>query len=380
MKTHEGTDASWSVPEADVWEAVKALRHSENAGVLATIIDVDGSAYRRPGAKMVIPDGEAGVGHITAGCLEEEVQEVAQQVIESDKPIVKTYDLRPDEDEDVWGLGVGCNGTIRILLEPITSSIDPLLKARESDGNMGAIAVIDGPKSATIGDRVTFDVETATFHSDSAIPSSILDDVAEEIGARIRNNQPGLLSVNDWTLFVERPETPQQLVICGTGHDLGPIVTAGKRADFHVTVVGFRGANAREDRFPDADAVYATSPTRIGETVSFDADTYVVIATHSFLDDRLALEAVLETDVPYIGLMGPSDRFEDMVDDLADEGKELTSRDRERIYTPIGLDLGGGTPHQIAISVLAEILAVANEREPGHLRHRDGPIHDRNNE
>jgi xanthine dehydrogenase accessory factor len=142
-------------------------------------------------------------------------------------------------------------------------------------------------------------------------------------------------------------------------------------------VVGFRGAAAKRERFPAAEAVRSTSPARLTEAYDFDEGTYVVVATHNFVDDRLAVEALLDTPVPYIGLMGPRERFEEMLEEFAAEGTEFTDDQLDRLYTPVGLDLGGGSPYGIALSIVAEVLAVANDREPKHLRAREGTIHDR---
>jgi xanthine dehydrogenase accessory factor len=144
-----------------------------------------------------------------------------------------------------------------------------------------------------------------------------------------------------------------------------------------VTVLGFRGTSATAERFPAADEVRSTSPARLREAFDFDADTLTVVATHNYVDDRIAVDELLQTDVPYVGLMGPHERFEEMLEDFAEEGREFSEAELDRLYTPVGLDLGGGSPHQIALSIVSEALAVSNGREPGHLRDREGTIHDR---
>jgi xanthine dehydrogenase accessory factor len=179
------------------------------------------------------------------------------------------------------------------------------------------------------------------------------------------------------SVFVDGLAAPADLVVVGTGHDVGPVAELGAKAEFRVTVVGFRGAAARRERFPAADRVVSTSPARMTEAYDFDANTYVVVATHNFVDDRLAVEALLDTEVPYVGLMGPRERFEEMREEFAAEGVSFTDAQLDRLYTPVGLDLGGGSPYQIALSVVSEALAVANDREPRHLREREGTIHDR---
>ena len=132
--------------------------------------------------------------------------------------------------------------------------------------------------------------------------------------------------------------------------------------------------NATE-RFEDAHAVHTVSPADVADTLSLNEDTYVVIMSHNFVDDTLAFQSVLDSPVPYIGLLGPRKRFDEMLADL--DGETLTEADRDRIYAPVGIDLGSETPYQIAHSILAEVLAVHNERAVTHLADREGPIHER---
>ncbi|MFC6962117.1 XdhC family protein [Halocatena marina] len=144
-----------------------------------------------------------------------------------------------------------------------------------------------------------------------------------------------------------------------------------------MTVVGFRGASATEDRFPAADRVVSTSPGRLREDLTFNENTYAVVMTHNFIDDRLTVDELLSTNVPYIGLMGPRERFEEMQDDFAEEEQAKTPNELQNLYTPAGLDLGGDTPYQIAHSIVSELLVVDNNRAPRHLKAREGPIHER---
>jgi len=110
--------------------------------------------------------------------------------------------------------------------------------------------------------------------------------------------------------------------------------------------------------------------------LNFDNNTYVVIMTHNFIDDRLSLEQLISTPVNYIGLLGPQERFVEMLSEFETEGTNLSPY-TDKIYTPIGLDIGGGSPYQIATSIISEILSAHNHRPSGHLRDRQGPIHDR---
>src|SRR6056297_1949731 len=125
------SEQDWSVPETEVLTSIRTLLDEGREAVVATVVDVEGSAYRRPGAKMLVEEGGEGLGHITAGCLEDEVFELTAEVLAAGEPRIETYDLMND-DEDVWGLGVGCNGIIEILLEPLDESYRPAVEAFEA--------------------------------------------------------------------------------------------------------------------------------------------------------------------------------------------------------------------------------------------------------
>ena len=371
------TDSDWSVPESAVLHSVREVLDGDGRGVLATITDVEGSAYRRPGAKMVIPEDGAGVGHITAGCLEDEVQAVAHEVLASGEPRVETYDLRPEAEDDVWGLGVGCNGVIDILLEPIDEPYRAVVDAFDEDRDTGVVTVVGSDDEEAVGARAYYDAADGTLSPGEAFPTALADrvrDAAAELAAQGRANS---FEADGTTVFIDGIAAPSDLVVLGTGHDVGPITELATQAGFRVTVLGFRGTSASEDRFPAADDVRSTSPARLREAFDFDADTHTVVATHNYVDDRLAVDELLRTAVPYVGLMGPHERFDEMLADFAAEGREFADAELDRLYTPVGLDLGGGTPHQIALSIVSEALAVSNGRDPGHLRDREGTIHER---
>ncbi|WP_142859063.1 XdhC family protein [Salinigranum halophilum] len=372
------TDANWSVPETEVLTQARDLLVSDRRGVLATVIRVEGSAYRRPGAKMVLPEDGAGVGHITAGCLEDEVQGLASEVLAAGEPRVEHYDLMPEADDDVWGLGVGCNGRIDILLEPLDETYRPAVDAFAAGRDIGVLTVTDGEHA---GARAYYDPQTETFDLGDGFDADLAERVREVAAELTALGKADAVTVElggeSVTVFVDGLTAPSKLAVVGTGHDVGPIAELGAQTDFRVSVVGFRGAAAKADRFPAASEVVSTSPARMTDEFDFDANTYVVVATHNFVDDRLAIEALLDTPVPYVGLMGPHERFEEMLDDFEDEGTTFTDAQLDRLYTPVGLDLGGGSPYQIALSIVSEVLAVKHDREPRHLRTREGTIHDR---
>lgn len=372
------TQSNWSVPETEVVQRIRDRLDADGTDVLATVVDVEGNAYRRPGAKMLLDEGGTGVGSITAGCLEDELLAVGREVRATGRPELVTYDLMEDDDEGVWGMGVGCNGVIEVLLEPLTETYRPAVEAFFGGRDVAVATVLDGDGGLERGDRAYYhpdsDRLTAPDGNDATgWPASTLADPAAELATR---GKADTVSLDGIETFVDGLAAPNELVVFGTGHDVGPVTEFAAKNDFRVTVVGFRGAVDLADRFPAADRVVTTSPPTIGDDLDLGDRTYAIVMTHNFVDDRLTVQSLLAADVPYIGLMGPRERFEEMLAAF-EAADDPLPEDLSSVHTPVGLDLGGGSPFQIAHSIVAEALAVSNGRMPQHLKTREGPIHDR---
>jgi xanthine dehydrogenase accessory factor len=371
--------SNWSVPETEVLAAAREALTSGRPAALATIIDVRGSAYRRPGAKMVIPEGGGGIGSITAGCLEDEVRSLAGEVLAEGESRVETFDLMGDDD--VWGLGVGCNGVIDILLEPLTEDYQSVLSAFESGTDVAVCTVLESnADEIQKGDRAQYTEQGFTEVS-GVWPDWLVNATREPADTLASRGTAETITIENagesTTVFIDGIAAPSELFVFGTGHDVEPVCELAQNADFRVTVVGFRGASTTEERFPAADRVLSTSPGRIHEDLTFDENTYAVVMTHNFIDDRLTIDALLDSSVSYVGLMGPRERFEEMQEDFAEEDRTFSEEELQKLYTPAGLDLGGDTPYQIAHSIVSELLVVKNDRTPRHLEAREGPIHER---
>ncbi len=379
------TDKKWSVPETEVVQRVHERLEAGGNDVLATVVDVEGNAYRRPGAKMLLDESGEGVGSITAGCLEDELLRTAESVREHGRPELVTYDLMEDDEDDVWGLGVGCNGVIDVLLDPLNETYRPAVEAFAAGRDVAILTVLDEDGAFEHGDRAYYHPDTGALTlPDGTVaegwPAALIDPAAE-LASRGRadvvevptdGNGSGTV-----TVFIDGLAAPPELVVFGTGHDVGPVTELAALNDFRVTVVGFRGAVDLEERFPAVDRTVTTSPGTLEADLDVDDRTHAIVMTHNFVDDRLTVEALLDSPAPYVGLMGPTERFDRMAEEFEAEGRTLTDAELDRLYTPIGLDLGGGSPYQIAHSIVGEALAVYNDRQPRHLRERSGHIHDR---
>ncbi|MFC5973285.1 XdhC family protein [Halomarina salina] len=372
------TENDWSVPETDLFDRLRTAIETDADAVLATVVAVEGSAYRRPGAKMLVDADRGGAGSITAGCLEDEVRLLAEDVLEAGEPHVETWDLTGDDE--IWGRGVGCNGVITVLLELVDDTLAPALDAVAGGTDVGVATVVGG--DLPTGDRSVYRPDDGFGDAEgTGLPDWLTDRVEAPLADLVEDGKSETLTVEaeegTVEVFLDGITAPPDLVVFGSGHDVGPVVELAKLVDFRVTVVAFRGAQALQERFPQADEVVSASPRDVADLREWDDDTYAVVMSHNFVDDRFTLAELLDTPVPYIGLMGPRDRFEEMREEFDEEGVEFSRDQLDRVHTPIGLDLGGDAPYQIAYSIVAELLAVANDRTPRHLSDRAGPIHDR---
>jgi xanthine dehydrogenase accessory factor len=375
------SDDPWSVPDRALYDHLRSLRAEDATAAIATVVGVEGSAYRRPGAKLVAPDDEDVLGAITAGCLEGPVADFAAEARQSGTANVETFDLM---DEEEWGLGLGCNGVIDVLVEPLDDSVDPLLDAladRESASVLTVVASDDD--SVPVGARTVVTADGTESGEDRApVPDDALQTLEDAAADARESRSSGVVTVEraagDLDVFVDDVEPAPDLLLFGTQNDVHTVARLGADAGFRVTVASSRGARSDAESFPHAHRVVSTHPTDLSDAIEAPERTYAVLMSHNFVDDRLALEHLLrETAVPYVGLMGPRDRFEEMQEAFAEEGTSFSRAELDRLATPVGLDLGDGSPTGIAMSIVAEALAVHNDAAGGRLRKSSGPIHAR---
>lgn len=368
-------ESDWDTSTAAIFHRIRELRESEIPAVLATITSVHGSSYRRPGAKMLITADGTDIGSVSAGCLEDQILALATDVIAKDAPRIETFDLM--EDDDIWGLGIGCNGIIDVLLEPVDDVHADVSRALLEDQIVLTATLFkqDGPSS-----RVQVGIAEDAIQPAVDAPEWV--EYVREMGEVALNSGQSMTRVismenSERSVFFDVIRPPPTLLVLGSGNDVSPVVDLGSNSGFQTVVAGFRGASVAPDKFPRAHKVLTTNPISIGEAIEITPDTYTVVMSHNFVDDQLALAALLDSPTPYIGLMGPRERYEELAEALADEGRSIGPEDEARIYAPVGLDLGGGTPYQIALSIVGEVLAVNNDQSGSHLAVRDGPIHAR---
>jgi xanthine dehydrogenase accessory factor len=252
------------------------------------------------------------------------------------------------------------------------------------------VLAVEGETTLSAGDRTTVFADGSTASAErlsgtdrDPLPDGLLEAIATEIPtdsvASLQDSTTVTVPFDgaEITVFCDVYEPIPTLLVFGNQGDIRPVTRFARESGFHVVVVTGRGTKATADQFPAADVVQSVRAPDLAEAVAAPEHTYAVLMSHNFLDDRLALESLLSTAVPYIGLMGPRKRFDEMRKMFENEGRSLTTTELGRISTPVGLDLGGDEPTQIAMSVVAEVLAAANGATGGRLSDRDGAVHGR---
>jgi xanthine dehydrogenase accessory factor len=372
----------WDATDASLYGTLESCLSSRGDAAVASVVQVEGSAYRRPGAKMVVVGEGETRGAITAGCLEDRVAELARGVVETGEPTVERFDLTDDAD-GTWGMGLGCNGVVDVLVEPVDASLRPALDALARKEPVAVLTALDADApGVSRGDRTLLlpdaPAETAARPS---LPESVVSALRDRAATLRAEGAAETLTVEtddgSVTVFVDGLAPVPDLLVFGHGPDVRPVARLGSEAGFRVVVASARGAKADPDTFPAADAVQSVRAPDAADAVTDPVHTYAVVMSHNFLDDRLALASLLDAGVPHVGLMGPGKRFEEIREAMAEDGRSLDADELDRIATPVGLDLGGGTPTEIAFAIVSEAIAVRHGRDGGRLSESEGPIHTR---
>ncbi|RIL07370.1 MAG: xanthine dehydrogenase [Proteobacteria bacterium] len=370
----------------EIVEEMRTQLAAGSGGALVTIVRTTGSVYRREGAKMLCLPGGRLVGSISGGCLESDVYEASQDVVAQQRPILAGYDTN-SENDNVWGLGLGCNGTVEVLIEPLDwwrgaagralfDALSRHVEAGERCALVTAFGAGDGHPLPGI-QRVLVDAHGAVVGEPASAFEEAELDAAVDLLVNERVRPSRKLRVGAREVFVDVIVPPTPLLVVGAGHDAAPLVRMARELGFVVTLIDSRERFATRERFPEADFALCVRPPDFASKVSFAGSPAVVLMTHNYLVDREILGQILVSDAPftYVGALGPHARTESMLRELREEGLALREDKVAQIRTPIGIDIGAESPAEIALSVLAEVLSVRNGRRPVPLREKKGKIH-----
>ncbi|MGZ8606240.1 MAG: XdhC family protein [Actinomycetota bacterium] len=364
----------------DVLSAIESLSARGDRLALATIVAVRGSTYRRPGARLLVPEEGDLVGNISGGCLENDVADVARIVMREGSARIVSFDLTADDDA-VWGWGLGCNGAFELFVEPADKAAEvagALRMALEEERPICMVTILDSTAPGVAqGDRILVRPGGAT---DRTFGDEALDRAARDVALELLASERSEIRelADGVRAFVEVLEPPLRLLVCGAGHDAAPLVKQAAALGWNPVVVDDRPEFLTLERFPEAAGlVLVERPDKMAEVANVDERTFVVVMTHNFLRDKEYVRSLLSSPTRRVAMLGPAVRTQRLLDELAEEGVEIDDRDRERLRGPAGLDLGAEGPEEIAAAICAEIVAVKRGRGAGFLKDRPGPIHER---
>ena len=374
----------------EITDIIKAYHQALAEGkrmALATVVHVEGSSYRRPGARMLVTEDGQLTGAISGGCLEGDALRKALLAISQQSNKLVTYDTMDDDDDAKFGVQLGCNGIVHILFEPIDPQkenhpIELLIKATSQRIN-AVLVTLFSMTNRTIqpGTGILLidnEKEIIAAEDFSKYINTIVNDTETAFAYQDSIFQTYSFEHQRLTAFIEFLKPPVSLVIVGAGNDAIPLVGMAALLGWTITVADGRINQATAERFPLADRILVSKSHEVVSQVSCDAQTVFVLMTHNYNYDLGVLRDFIFTKSPvYIGSLGPKKKLEKMFHELSEQNISVTNDQRSRIYGPVGLDIGAETSEEIALSILAEIKAVLNKKPGTPLRDKKDVIHSR---
>jgi xanthine dehydrogenase accessory factor len=358
----------------DILKAYTDARKHHKKSALATVVKVDGSSYRRPGARMLITEDGLLTGAISGGCLEGDALKKALSAIHQQENKLVTYDTT-DEDDAKFGVQLGCNGIVHILFEPIKDLDEnnpiEILGALNGERQNAVIVTLFSLRSKTqLGTKSLIKNSLSIGKLTDVLESEILADAQQVLAEEL--SQLKTYSYENELIdgFIEFVRPPIALVIAGAGNDAQPLALIAHLLGWHVTVVDGRPTHATLQRFPNSN-VLISKPTQLLSQLNIDEQTAVVLMTHNYNYDTELLGLLLATDIPYIGALGPKKKLLRMLVELDMD----TEVNRSRVHGPVGLDIGAETAEEIAISIIAEIKSTLSGATGSALKEKQQAIH-----
>ncbi len=354
------------------------LRQQHEQVVLATIIETLGSTYRKAGARMLItPDAEF-FGLLGGGCFEADLLAHAREVFDKQQSKTVFYDMRAPDDE-IWGLGLGCNGAVRILLQLLsTNDDDHSITLIERALNEKEKYVLLTVCESNYPGLAEYDNYLIRFEDNKA--SNLPDHCPEEIvqaahraflseSSLLHRYQEDRQSVS---VFCSTVKPPAHLLIIGAGPDAAPVIHFAGALGWEITLVDYRESFIRQESFAEVDNTILSTPEALPEQVDLNKIDALVLMTHKIEYDERYLKQLTQTSAKYIGLLGPAARRDRLLSSLGVDGKLIG----ERTFGPVGLDIGGELPEEIALSLVAEIQATLYQRDGAALHLKTTALHE----
>jgi xanthine/CO dehydrogenase XdhC/CoxF family maturation factor len=364
--------------------AYDGLNKTTTAAALATVVRVDGSSYRRTGARMLVTDSGIWVGGISGGCLEGDALKKAQYAIIKSESSLVTYDTTDDDPYQI-GVGLGCQGVIDILFTPLdyqnkNNPVEVLKSCIETKRQMQILITLTDLKgewgNIKAGDVIRYkDNNSLKVFGEVSFEKELEEKINQQIqSARSKPEQFEMSDGRKLSVFIEILLPEIHLILMGHQYDIYPLTRIVADLGWRATVVSYLFKLNNKIVSP---GVSVFDFDKFGD-VPIDEYSAIVLMSHDFKTDKLNLARALATRANYIGILGPRVRAEKIFKELEQQGIPVWDEDQRRIYAPAGLDIGALSPEEIALSLLAEIRTVFSNREGGSLRLRGTTIHERN--
>ena len=342
---------------------------------LATVVQVDGSSYRRPGARMLVTEDGQLTGAISGGCLEGDAMRKALLAMHSNQKKLVEYDTM-DEDDIEFGVQLGCNGRVYILFEPVDAN-DPfnpivLLKKVISDRVESVLVTGFSISGETQTGTCLLSVNNETIGNQHLLSNTAMQELID----RSFTQKTNLIEELSGETFLVNYLVPSiQLVIAGAGNDVQPLVQMADLLGWDTIVADGRKTHATVSRFPSATRVLVIKPEAVLEQITNDKQTAFLLMTHNYNYDLALLRELLNTSFKHVGILGPKKKFLRMQEDLDAAGVHISDAQMDSIFSPTGLDIGAETAEEIALSIIAEIKAHFSGSSGISLRNKSAPIH-----
>ena len=370
----------------EIRDIIKAYDEARKIGkqtALATVVHVEGSSYRRPGARMLIEDDGQLTGAISGGCLEGDALRKALLVMTEKRSRLVTYDTM-DDDDAKFGVGLGCNGIIQVLIEPIddgdlNNPIRYLKAINEKRQNCILITLFSllDKKDPQYGTCLLLKEDGSIIDHSPVLKDVLIPDAKQALLDQNSSFKNYISSDHNLTAFIEVIKPPVSVIIIGAGNDVIPVVDMANILGWETTVIDGRNNYAKKERFAAACQVLVSKPENALKQIEIDERTAFLLMTHNYNYDMAMLKQLLQMNPPYIGMLGPKKKRERMLDELKEEGFVFTEEQLSVLHSPVGLDIGAETSEEISISILAEIKAFFANKDLQSLRKIKEVIHPR---
>ena len=370
----------------EIRDILKAFDQAQKLGkqtALATVVHVEGSSYRRPGARMLIEDDGQLTGAISGGCLEGDALRKALLVITEKRSRLVTYDTM-DDDDAKFGVGLGCNGIIQVLIEPIdiANPNNPIQYLRTiNEKRQKAVLItlfsLQDKKDPQYGTCLLLKEDGNVIYNTPVLKDVLIADAKDAMTTQISSFKNYISDNHNLTAFIEMIKPPVSVVIVGAGNDVVPLVEMADILGWETTVVDGRANYAKKERFVSACQVLVSKPEQVLDQIAIDENTVFLLMTHNYNYDMAMLKQLLQKNISYIGMLGPKKKRERMLNELKDEGLTFSQQQLSVLHSPVGLDIGAETSEEIALSILAEIKALFAGKDVQSLRTLKEVIHPR---